>query len=230
MFVKPPRPSGTLVKEAEVVLPLAKSVVLDRLSTPVDRVKDLVSVCVTVPLDVVNERVKVAVRAKASPWPKPVASSKAPAAVRVRAEMVMSSSMCPSAGLYQSTRPGESGERPPSAYKAGRLPSLHLPETLMTLISKKLIDDTGSRLKLDALATALQAQTDDAEADPFDDAMLAATFALIELSKTHSDTFEQIRKTVSKLERRESRAGARSEKILVDQAPSRAGKRRTETT
>ena len=78
--------------------------------------------------------------------------------------------------------------------------------------SKKLIDDTGSRLKLDALATALQAQTDDTEADPFDDAMLAATFGLVELFKTHSDMLEQIRKTVSKLERSESRASARSEK------------------
>ena len=75
---------------------------------------------------------------------------------------------------------------------------------------KKSIDDTGSRL--DALATALQAQTDEVEADPFDDAMLAATFGLVELAKTHSDMLEQIRKTVSKMERSKSRARSRSDK------------------
>ena len=77
--------------------------------------------------------------------------------------------------------------------------------------SKKPIEDTGSRLKLDALATELQAQTEDVEIDPFDDAMLAATLSLIGLAKTHSATFEQIQKTVSKLERSERRARSRSE-------------------
>ncbi len=86
------------------------------------------------------------------------------------------------------------------------------PRTLIMPVSKKPNDDTGSRLKLDALATELQAQTEDVEVDPFDDAMLAATLSLIELAKTHSTTFEQIRKTVSKLERSESRARPRSEK------------------
>ena len=78
--------------------------------------------------------------------------------------------------------------------------------------SKKPIDATGSRLKLDALATELQAQTEDVEIDPFDDALLVATLSLIGLTKTHSATFEQIRKTVSKLERSQRGTRSRSEK------------------
>ena len=97
--------------------------------------------------------------------------------------------------LHRSTEPGGPGR--------GRL-------TMPA--SKKPIDDTGSRLKLDALATELQAQTEDVEIDPFDDALMAATLSLIGLAKTQSATFEQIRKTVNKLERSESRASARSEK------------------
>ncbi len=111
----PPRPSGTLVREADAVLPLAKSVVLEMLATPVEGVKDLVSVCVTVPLGVVNERVNVAERAKASPLPKPVASSKSAGGCKGASgngHVVVL--RVPRRRAYQPILPGESGERPPS--------------------------------------------------------------------------------------------------------------------
>jgi hypothetical protein len=70
------------------------------------------------------------------------------------------------------------------------------------LISRKPVDKEAGRMKLDTLAVGLQREAEGAEVDPFDVAILSATFGLIELSKTHSDALGQLQKSVNKLARR----------------------------
>ena len=59
-------------------------------------------------------------------------------------------------------------------------------------------DDTN---KLDAFGAAVRSQVQDGETDPFDDAMLASTFGLVDTMKANNSTLTDIEKTLRKLAR-----------------------------
>ena len=59
-------------------------------------------------------------------------------------------------------------------------------------------DDTN---RLDALAAAVRSQVEDGETDPFDDAMLAGTFGLVDTMKANGSSLVDIEKTLRKLAR-----------------------------
>jgi len=81
-------------------------------------------------------------------------------------------------------------------------PPLCLGNVEPMLILRKPVDKEAGRMKLDTLTVGLQREAEGAEVDPFDEAILSATFGLIELSKTHSDALGQLQKSVNKLARR----------------------------
>ena len=59
-------------------------------------------------------------------------------------------------------------------------------------------DDTA---KLDAFATAVRSQVEEGDKDPFDNAMLAATFGIVDTMKANNSALADITKTLRKLAR-----------------------------
>ena len=69
------------------------------------------------------------------------------------------------------------------------------------MLSPRLPIDSNDTTKLDALAAAVRSQVEEGETDPFDNAMLAGTFGLVETMKSSSAALADIEKTLRKLAR-----------------------------
>ena len=60
------------------------------------------------------------------------------------------------------------------------------------LRSRKTIDAAGTRAKLDDVVVTLRREADAAEADPFDEAMVAAVVGLADALKAEADALAEI--------------------------------------
>ncbi len=67
---------------------------------------------------------------------------------------------------------------------------------------RKTIDAGATRAKLDDLADAVRREAGRAEADPFDDAMLAAVTGIAEAMKAEAEALAEIEAWIGKLTRR----------------------------
>ncbi len=75
------------------------------------------------------------------------------------------------------------------------------PGKLTTMLIPRLPIDSDDMTKLDALAAAIRSQVEEGETDPFDNAMLAATFGIVDTMKANSSALADIAKTLRKLAR-----------------------------
>ena len=66
------------------------------------------------------------------------------------------------------------------------------------MLIPRLPIDSDDTAKLDALAAAVRSRVDDGETDPFDEAMLAGTFGLVETMKASGSALADIEKTLRK--------------------------------
>ncbi len=73
--------------------------------------------------------------------------------------------------------------------------------TLM-LRSRMIIDAAGTRARLDELQAAVRREADAAEADPFDEAMVAAVLGVADVMKAEADALAEIEARMGKMERR----------------------------
>ncbi len=69
------------------------------------------------------------------------------------------------------------------------------------MLIPRLPIDSDDMTKLDALAAAIRSQVEEGETDPFDNAMLAATFGIVDTMKANSSALADIAKTLRKLAR-----------------------------
>lgn len=69
------------------------------------------------------------------------------------------------------------------------------------LRARKTIDAASTRARLDELQATIGREVEGAEADPFDDAMLAAVFGAAEAIKGEADVLEEARKRIARLAR-----------------------------
>ncbi len=67
---------------------------------------------------------------------------------------------------------------------------------------RKPIRAAAHRAKLDELQAAIRREADAAEADPFDEAMVAAVVGLADALKAEADALAEIEARLGKLERR----------------------------
>ncbi len=67
---------------------------------------------------------------------------------------------------------------------------------------RKTIEAAGTRARLDDVLAAVQREAEGAEADPFDDAMIAAVVELAEAMLAEADALAEIEGQVGKLARR----------------------------
>ena len=67
---------------------------------------------------------------------------------------------------------------------------------------RKTIDATGTRAKLDDCLAAVRREGEGAEADPFDDAMLAAVLGAAEALKAEADALAEVERQVGRMARR----------------------------
>ena len=70
------------------------------------------------------------------------------------------------------------------------------------LSSRKTINAAGTRAKLDELQAAVRREAAGTEADPFDEAMMAAVLGLAEAMETEADALAEIEARLGKLVRR----------------------------
>ena len=69
------------------------------------------------------------------------------------------------------------------------------------MLIPRLPIDSDDTTRLDALAAAVRSQVEDGETDPFDDAMLAGTFGLVDTMKANGSALADIEKSLRKLAR-----------------------------
>ena len=67
---------------------------------------------------------------------------------------------------------------------------------------RKTIDAAGTRARLDELQTIVRREAEGAEADPFDDAMVAAVAGAAEAMKAGADALAEAEARIGKLARR----------------------------
>ncbi len=70
------------------------------------------------------------------------------------------------------------------------------------LRSRMIIDAAGTRARLDELQAAVRREADAAEADPFDEAMVAAVLGVADVMKAEADALAEIEARMGKMERR----------------------------
>ena len=70
-----------------------------------------------------------------------------------------------------------------------------------TMLIPRLPIDGDDTAKLDAFATAVRSQVEEGDKDPFDNAMLAATFGIVDTMKANSSALADITKALRKLAR-----------------------------
>ena len=73
------------------------------------------------------------------------------------------------------------------------------------LRSRKTIDAAGTRARLDDVVVTLRREADAAEADPFDEAMIAAVLGLAEAMQTEADALAELEVRLARITRRMSR-------------------------
>ena len=69
------------------------------------------------------------------------------------------------------------------------------------MLIPRLPIDSDDTTKLDALAAAVRSHVEDGETDPFDDAMLAGSFGLVDTMKANGSALADIEKSLKKLAR-----------------------------
>lgn len=70
------------------------------------------------------------------------------------------------------------------------------------LRSRTTINAAGTRARLDALHATIQREAEGAEADPFDDAMLAAVAGVVEALKAEADALAEVEARLGKVARK----------------------------
>ncbi len=70
------------------------------------------------------------------------------------------------------------------------------------LRSRKTIDAAGARAKLDDLQAAVRREASGTEADPFDEAMIAAVLGAAQALKVEADAFVEIEACLGRMMRR----------------------------
>ena len=71
------------------------------------------------------------------------------------------------------------------------------------LRSRKTIDAAGTRARLGDMQVAVRREADGAEADPFDEAMIAAVLGVAEMMKAEADALAAVAVRQGKLARRD---------------------------
>ncbi|MGI3902343.1 MAG: hypothetical protein ACRYGP_02795 [Janthinobacterium lividum] len=69
------------------------------------------------------------------------------------------------------------------------------------MLKPKPLDAASERLRLDELTAALRRETETADADPFDDALVAAVVGAADAMKAEGAAMEAVRKRIVRLAR-----------------------------